>query len=102
MKYTLQIQQDAISESTLARYSMIIPILTGMLYSTKKEIVDQAGGYENVTLEMFSRIYIEHPGDYGICFEYALHKSIQDREASIYTRVNEVLDAFCSIKGDAE
>lgn len=102
MKYTLQIQQDSIAESTRARYSMIIPILTGMLYATKKDIIDQAGGYEKITLEMFCRIYLEHPGDYGICFEYALHKSIQDRDVSIHPRVSEVLGEFCGIKGDAE
>lgn len=102
MKYTLQIQQDAIAEATRARYSMIIPILTGMLYSTKTDIINQAGGYEKITLEMFTRIYLEHPGDYGICFEYALHKSIQDRDIAIYPKINQVLDEFCKIKGGAE
>ena len=28
------------------------------------------GGYHNMSLEQFLRIYKEHPGDYGICFEY--------------------------------
>ena len=81
---------------------MISPILTGMLYSTKHDLVQQAGGYENITLEMFCRIYVEHPGDYGICFEYALHKSIYERDRSVYPLVSEVMESFCGIKGGVE
>lgn len=102
MKYTLEVQTGYVTEPIRARFAMIIPILRGMLFSTKKSIVDQAGGYENITFEMFCRIYIEHPGDYGICFEYALHNSIRARSPSIYEKVSYVLDAFCGIGTHAE
>jgi hypothetical protein len=102
MKYKLQIQQDEIAESTRARYAMLIPILTGMLLSTKQNIVAQAGGYDKVTLEMFARIYIEHPGDHGICFEYAVHQGIQNRDAAIHPILSSVLEDFCGIQGGAE
>lgn len=81
---------------------MVIPILRGMLYSTKVDIVEQAGGFEKITLEMFCRVYNEHPGDYGICFEYALHHSIRGRQPSIYNKVSYVLDQFCGIGAQAE
>ncbi len=102
MQYKLQIQQDAIAEATRARYAMVIPILTGMLLSTKRDIIEQAGGYDKVTLELFTRIYIEHPGDHGICFEYAVHQCIKERDPSIHTIISEVLNDFCGIKGGAE
>ena len=102
MKYKLQIQQDQIAEATRARYAMLIPILTGMLLSTKQTIVAQAGGYENITLEMFTRVYIEHPGDHGICFEYAVHEGIRNRDKKIHPILSSVLEDFCGIKGGAE
>lgn len=102
MKYTLQIQADSIAESVRARFAMISPILTGMLYSTKQDLIDQAGGYDKISFEMFCRIYVEHPGDYGICFEYAVHRSIFERDATVYPLVSQVIEDFCKIKGGVE
>jgi len=102
MKYKLQIQQEEIAEATRARYAMLIPILTGMLLSTKRDIVAQAGGYDGITLEMFARVYIEHSGDHGICFEYAVHECIRNRDKSIHPLLSSVLEDFCGIKGGAE
>ena len=102
MQYKLQIQQDEIAESTRARYAMAIPILTAMLLSTKRDIIEQAGGHDNVTLGMFARIYIEHPGDHGICFEYAVHQCIKSRDPSIHSIISEVLEDYCGVKGGAE
>lgn len=91
-----------VMEPIRARFAMIIPILRGMIFSTKKDIIEQAGGYENITLELFCRVYNEHPGDYGICFEYALHNSIRNRSPSIYNKVSHVLDQFCKIGSQVE
>jgi hypothetical protein len=102
MKYTLEVQTNYVTEPIRARFAMIIPILRGMLFSTKRDIVEQAGGYEKITLEMFCRVYIEHPGDYGICFEYALHNSVKTRQPSIYNKVSYVLDQFCKIGTQVE
>ena len=102
MKYTLEVQTNFVTEPIRARFAMVIPILRGMLFSTKRDIVEQAGGFEKITLEMFCRIYNEHPGDYGICFEYALHHSIRGRQPSIYNKVSYVLDRFCGIGTQAE
>jgi hypothetical protein len=102
MRYDLQIQKDAITETVRARYAMIIPILRGMLYSAQGDIVNALGGYSKITLEQFARIYIEQPGDYGICFEYAVHQGLRDRDPSIHPLVSEVINTFCGIKGEAE
>lgn len=102
MKYKLQIQRDEIGEATRARFAMLIPILTGMLLSTKRNIIEQAGGYEDISLEMFTRVYVEHPGDHGICFEYAVHECIRNRDPAIHPTISSVLEDFCGIKGGAE
>ncbi|WP_122813302.1 hypothetical protein [Pseudomonas viridiflava] len=102
MRYTLQIQNAEIDDQVRSKFSMIVPIINGMLNSTKSSILAQAGGRENITFEMFCRIYNEHPGDYGICFEYALHNSIKNRDQSVYPLVSQVLNDFCAIPGGAE
>ncbi len=102
MKYSLQIQRDFVAEAVRARYAMVIPIIRGMLYSTKQDMINALGGYDNITLEQFARIYVEQPGDYGICFEYAVHQSLQNRDPAVHPLVSEVLESFCGIKGGAE
>lgn len=102
MRYTLQIQNAEIDDQVRSKYAMVVPILNGMLNSTKSDIIDQAGGRARITFEMFCRVYNEHPGDYGICFEYALHQSIKNRDRSVYPLVSEVLEDFCAIPGGAE
>lgn len=102
MKYVLQIQRDAVGEAIRARFTMIIPILKGMLFATQRSIVDALGGYDKITLEQFARVYIENPGDYGICFEYAVHQAIRERDPSVHPLLSDVLEDFCTIKGGAE
>jgi hypothetical protein len=102
MKYKLQIQQDTVAEAIRARFTMIIPILRGMLYATKRDMVEALGGYEKITLEQFARIYVESPGDYGICFEYAVHQALQNRDRAIHPLVSNVITDFCGIRGEAE
>jgi len=102
MKYTLQVQKDSVGEAIRARFTMIIPILKGMLFATKGDVVTALGGHQKVTLEHFCRVYIENPGDYGICFEYAVHQAIRERDVSIHPLVSTVLEDFCLIKGGAE
>jgi len=102
MKYTLQIQQNPIEEAVRARFAMVIPILRGMLHASKGDVIARLGGHEKVTLEDFARMYIESPGDYGICFEYAVHQALTTRHEGIFPLVSEVINGFCGIKGDAE
>ena len=73
-----------------------------MLYSTQGKIVADLGGPAKISLEQLARVYEEGSGDYGICFEYALHDSIRSRQPAIYPSIQEVLHSFCKIKGDPE
>lgn len=81
---------------------MVIPIIRGMLYSAKQDMITALGGYDKLTLEQFARIYVEKSGDYGICFEYAVHQSIRNRDAALYPLISSVLEEFCGIGGGAE
>lgn len=101
-KLKLEIQNDEVGEATRARYTMTASILRAMLYSSKGDMVHALGGPEKITLEQLARIYQEGSGDFGVCFEYALHDSIRARHASIYPAVEDVLHSFCKIKGSAE
>lgn len=81
-----------------ALFSVIIPILTGLLYSLDRDLVRQANGYDNISLKMLTRLYTEGDGDVGICFEYAVHDAIVNREPSVLDRVDTALTKYCRIK----
>jgi hypothetical protein len=99
---SLAIQSDEVGEAVRARYTMTASILRAMLYSSQRGMIEALGGPSKVTLEQLARIYQEGSGDFGICFEYALHDSIRARHSSIYPIVEEVLHSFCKIKGSSE
>jgi hypothetical protein len=102
LKLSLEVQSDEVGEATRARYTMTASILRAMLYSSQKEMVAALGGPQKITLEQLARIYQEGSGDFGVCFEYALHDSIRARHASIYPIIEDVLFSFCKIKGQPE
>jgi hypothetical protein len=99
---SLAIQNEEVGEAVRARYSMVASVLRAMLYSSHGEMVTALGGLEKITLEQLARIYQEGTGDYGICFEYALHDSIRARHKSIYPVIEEVLSTYCKIRGNPE
>jgi hypothetical protein len=101
-KLSLEIQNDEVREAVRARYTMTASILRAMLYSAQGAIVEALGGPGTITLEQLARVYEEGPGDFGICFEYALHDSIRARHPSIYPIIQDLLHTFCKIKGGAE
>lgn len=101
-KLSLAIQNEEVGEAVRARYAMVASILRAMLYSAHGEMVNALGGTTKITLEQLARIYQEGDGDYGICFEYALHDSIRSRQPAIYPVIEEVLYSFCKIKGGPE
>lgn len=64
-------QLNPVSDEVLALTAVVRPILSGILYALKTEIVAEAGGYEGVKLKVLPRLYRAGDGDCGICFEYA-------------------------------
>lgn len=102
MKLSLEIQSDEVGDAVRARYTMVASILRAMLYSTKNDMVEALGGPTKITLEQLARVYQEGSGDFGVCFEYAVHDSIRIRHPSIYPVIQETLHSLCKIKGDPE
>jgi len=102
MEISVQRQIIPIEENIRARYSLIIPIIRGMLYSTKLDIVNNCGGIDGITFDTFTRIYIEHPGDYGICFEYAVHEAIRNKDPVLQPYISSIINDYCKIKDEAQ
>lgn len=81
------IQTNSVHSEYEALFSVICPILYGLTNSLKKDIVDQIGGYNKVSLELFTRLYQPGDGDCGICFEYAVHSAIVDGNSDVLERI---------------
>lgn len=95
------VQTNTIHSEYEALFAVIYPILNGLVMSLKKDIVEQVGGFEKITLELFTRLYEPGDGDCGICFEYAVHDAIVNKEGDVLNRIDSALSKFCKIKGSA-
>lgn len=98
IKVDKYVQNNNVHSEYEALFSVIIPILRGLLYSLKRDIVDQVGGYEKITLELFTRLYEQGDGDCGICFEYAVHDAIVNNSPDVLERIDTALIKYCKIK----
>lgn len=94
------LQTNEVNSEYEALFSVIHPILTGLTLSLKQDIVDSVGGYDKITLETFTRLYIPGDGDCGICFEYAIHDAIVNKHPDVLNRIESALSKHCKIKGD--
>lgn len=92
------IQTNTVHSEYEALFSVIYPILEGLVLSLNKDIVSQVGGYQNITLQLFTDLYRPGDGDCGICFEYAVHSAIIDKNEEILSRIDHALVNFCKIK----
>jgi len=93
-------QTNEVCSEYEALFSVIHPVLTGLALSLKQDIVKQVGGYEKISLELFTRLYEPGDGDCGICFEYAVHDAITSKDSDVLNRIDSALSKFCRIKGD--
>ncbi|QGZ34774.1 hypothetical protein [Stappia indica] len=91
-------QLNAVSDEVLALTAVIRPILRGLLYALKSDIVGEAGGYENVLLKMLPRLYRAGDGDCGICFEYAVHEALNSGDPRVLERINDAA-RLCNVPG---
>jgi hypothetical protein len=100
MRVQEQRQLNPVADEVLALTAVVRPILKGVLYSLKAEVVAEVGGYDNVRLRMLERLRREGDGDCGICFEYAVHEALSRGDARVLQRV---LDAarLCNFGGAA-
>jgi hypothetical protein len=102
VKLAVETQVGPITDPTLARYAMVRPVLMAVLHSLKRSRIERLGGVEKVTLEDLAREYRAGSGDSGICFEYAVHDALLNKNPHVHSRVSEVLEDFCGIKDGAE
>lgn len=79
-------------------YAMAAPILFGLLVGLKSEVLESCGGINKVLLRELARNYREGDGDCGICFEYAVHSAIRNKNPLVLERIQSAL-SMCGIKG---
>ncbi len=91
-------QLNPVADEVLALTAIIRPILTGILYAIKVEIIAEVGGYENAKLKMLPRMYRAGDGDCGICFEYAVHDAISRGDGRVLERISDAIK-LCNIPG---
>lgn len=90
-------QLNAVGDEVLALTAVVRPILMGVLNALKFDVVQEAGGHENVKLKMLPRLYRPGDGDVGICFEYAVHEAMNSGDPRVVERVRDAVK-LCKIK----
>ncbi len=93
-------QLNPVADEVLALTAVVRPILTGVLYSTKRDLIAEAGGFEGVKLKMLPRLHRAGDGDCGICFEYAVHEAVTTGDARVMERIHDAAQ-LCNVPGDA-
>jgi hypothetical protein len=99
MKINIDRQVVPVQSEVLALTSVVLPILKGILYSIKKEIIEEVCGYESVKLKMLPRLSRSGDGDVGIAFEWAVHDAIQNNEIKVIERLADAAK-MCRLKGN--
>jgi hypothetical protein len=95
----LEFQRSSVADEVAAITAVVRPILYGLLYSLKGEVVSDAGGYENVKLRTLSRLYRPGDGDCGLCFEYAIHDAMNRGEPTVLERIVDAM-GHCRMRGN--
>jgi hypothetical protein len=91
-------QLNPVADEVSAITAVVRPILTGVLYSLKADVVAEAGGREGVKLKMLPRLRRAGDGDTGISFEYAVHDAVRRGEPDVAERVTDAL-TLCRVRG---
>lgn len=95
-----EIQLNPVADPYSALLALTRPILKGLLYSLKQDVIGEIGGYQNLKLKMLPRFRRSSDGDVGICFEYAVHEAIRQKNPMILDRVAEALTKHCKVPGN--
>lgn len=92
-------QLNPVADEVSALTAVVRPILQGVLFALKSEVVREVGGHHKVKLMLLPRLYRKGDGDCGICFEYAVHDAIENRVAVVMDRIADALSHHCRISG---
>ncbi|WP_434388322.1 hypothetical protein [Melittangium boletus] len=99
MQLRLEVQQNPVGDEVSALVAVVRPIIAGILFSLKNEVVAEAGGHNSVKLFMLPRLRRPGDGDCGICFEYAVHDAMNRKDPMVMDRVSYALAKHCKVKG---
>lgn len=98
MQIRTEQQLNPVADEVSAITAVVRPILLGVLYSLKADVVAEVGGRESVKLKMLPRLRRPGDGDTGICFEYAAHDAIRRGDPGVTERVGDALRT-CKVPG---
>ncbi len=98
LQLRLEFQESPVADEVSAVTAIVRPILTGLVYSLKEDVIQEAGGYDGVKLFMLPRLRRPGHGDIGICFEYAVHDAITNKNPLIIERVRDAHN-LCNLYG---
>lgn len=93
-----EIQNHAVADEVSALLAVVRPILSGLLYTLKEEVVAEVGSFEDLKLKMLPRLYRPGDGDCGICYEYAVHDAVQRKEPFVLEKIEDSLKR-CKVPG---
>jgi hypothetical protein len=96
----IEAQTSSVGDEFSALMAVVAPILQGLLFGLKQEVIAACGGVEKMPLLMLPRAYRPGSGDCGICFEYAAHDAINRKVPSVIERVAESLKKYCRVPGN--
>jgi hypothetical protein len=97
MRIRRERQLNPVSDEVLALTAVVRPILAGVLYGLKTEVAAEVGGYHNVKLKLLPRLWRPGDGDIGICFEYAVHDAMNNKDPRVLERINDAIK-ICKIR----
>lgn len=100
LQLRLQLQANSVEDEVSAVTAVVRPILEGLLYALKSDVVSEAGGHSAIKLKMLPRLYRRGDRDCGICFEYAVHEALNRGEPSVVERVYDAMNK-CSVPGSS-
>jgi hypothetical protein len=91
-------QLNPVGDEVSATIAVVRPVLVGLVWRLKQDIVDEVGDRENLKLKMLARLRRPGDGDLGICFEYAVHDAIRRRDPMVLERLDAAAK-LCNMPG---
>lgn len=95
----LENQINPVADEVSALLALVRPILQGLLYALKQEVVAQIGNYSDIKLMLLPRLYRQGDGDIGICFEYAVHDAVKRNDPKVVEKIQDAMKIHCRVPG---
>lgn len=99
LELRIESQKSPIADDVSALNAIIRPILVGLLNSLQADVIKKAGGRSKIDLQLLGRLRREGDGDCGICYEYAVHEAVKDRNPLVMERITDAMKQ-CKVPGE--